>query len=421
MAIPKRLEEIIEEQKALKEASLWGDIAAVGATALAVGQLGLDPAADAAAAGLDAAAVGGAAADAAGAGEAAAGEAANAASKGPGLLSRAWKGLQNYNTIRNVLPKPAQPAQQQQPTQQQAQPLSSYDLTPQFSTQGPADPNGSVGTTGFKRIAFQPMTTVPMDDMQWLSPAPQVFNPSAPLPNLLDTAVNFALDHPQLTKSVGKEVVKGVGQVTHKMFMPKPSTTPTVEPLKVPGTQEEQEPATELKTTERTPEDSREVGKETEVEAQTEGARDKPPAGPKAPSDTKASEQTAPEPLPAPVSPQRSISIPKGHPKGFSVPEPLFQTRGPMSPQLASVQSNRLFELLEEDHYRTASIECTGCGANNASDALSCTSCNRPTNAVECPGCGSSNSQSAANCRACNRHLGSKNTTWDIIEPTVWY
>ena len=65
MTIPKRLDEIIEEQKlSQKEANAFDSVkrwvAPVAATAFAAAQLGLDPAADAAAAAVDAGAIGGA-------------------------------------------------------------------------------------------------------------------------------------------------------------------------------------------------------------------------------------------------------------------------------------------------------------------------------------------------------------------------
>jgi len=468
MSIPKRLEEIIEEQNTLKEASLFGDIAAVGATALAVGELGLNPVADAAAAGLDAAAVGGVAAEGAGAlagaGEAAAGagEAASGASKVfqtvKNVAQPAMKALNTVNQVQQLgsMFKPKQQPQPQ-PQAQQQQPVQSYDLTPQFSTQGPGDP---MGTTGFKRVAFQPMTTVPTDDMKWLSPSPSPFKPSAPSPDFLNTALNFALDHPQLTKAVGTGVAKGVSKMFNSAtgdteapteappttphpqrdphqprparprhpIVPAPSTTPETEPLTLPEPQRTPGSIPDLKTTERTPEDSREVGKETEVEADASGSRSKTPSGVKAPagpnepnepSDEKTKAPAVTPTQPEPPEDHRAPFVPKQEPKGFSVNEPLFQTRGPITPQLAS--KNRLFDLLQEEHYRTASLSCVGCGATNPASATSCATCDRPVNAKPCTGCGYPNASNASQCTACNTHLGSKQTTWDIVEPTVWY
>ena len=464
--IPKRLDEIIEEQNSLKEASLWKDIAAVGATGLAALQLGMDPASDALAVGLDAAAIGdavgaggaaaGAGGAAAGAGEAAAG-AGEAASSGAGKAFQTVKNvaqpaMRAVNTFNNVQqlgnmfgPKTqAQPAQPDQP----AQPAQSYDLTPQFSTQGPGDP---VGTVGFKRVALQPMTTVPMDDTKWLSPSPSPFKPSAPSPNLLDTALNFALDHPELTKTVGKGVAKGVSKMFNSVtgdteaptetpsttphperdphqprpprprhpIVPGPSTTPVTEPLTLPEPHGTPGPIPDLKTTERTPEVSREVGKETEVEADASGSRSKTPPGVKAPSGPIEPNKTLDETPATTKSQQEHQLLQLPEPKGFSVNEPIFQTRGPIAPQLAS--KSRLFDLLQEDHYRTASLSCAGCGATNPASATSCATCDRPTNATSCTGCGHPNASNASQCAACNRHLGSKQTTWDIVESTVWY
>ena len=49
MTIPKRFDEVLEEQLLeQRQAGLLGDLGAIGATALAVGELGLNPVADAA-------------------------------------------------------------------------------------------------------------------------------------------------------------------------------------------------------------------------------------------------------------------------------------------------------------------------------------------------------------------------------------
>ena len=92
MTIPKRLEEVLEEQKNLKEANFWTDLGAVALTGLAVAQFGLDPAADAAAAGVDAAALGG---------EVAAG--AEAATTGAEAVGTAEKGLSAAQKIRSTV------------------------------------------------------------------------------------------------------------------------------------------------------------------------------------------------------------------------------------------------------------------------------------------------------------------------------
>ena len=105
MTIPKRFDEVLEEQLLeQRQAGLLGDLGALGATALAVGEFGLNPAADAAAVGLDTAAIGGGVADA-----------ADAAAGGMKAVRGLGSAFNSVNQNNN------QTQQQQTPQQQQPQ------------------------------------------------------------------------------------------------------------------------------------------------------------------------------------------------------------------------------------------------------------------------------------------------------------
>ena len=105
MTIPKRFDEVLEEQLLeQRQAGLLGDLGAIGATALAVGELGLNPVADAAAVGADAAAIGGGIADA-----------ADAAAGGMKAVRGLGSAFNSVNQNNNQTQQQQQTPQQQQP------------------------------------------------------------------------------------------------------------------------------------------------------------------------------------------------------------------------------------------------------------------------------------------------------------------
>lgn len=379
MTIPKRFDEVLEEQLLeQRQAGLLGDLGAVGATALAVGELGLNPVADAAAVGADAAAIGGGIADAA--------DAAAGGMKAVRGLGTAFNSVNQNNS---------QTQQQQQQTPQQ---IPQQDQTPQFSMN-----------------PFQVSASLVGDVVKDTTNLMTTGNPTGkadPISNFVDKIDDSGKGAPDAVAASGTtasfKVISfydGTPVSTMPLSFDQDSVAAPATPLTVPMPEFPVKPS---KNPPHTPEISlkhKNVKRTLTYEkAQTE-------------TEPKREETDTEKGAVDSVSKQPRMPQGTGHQFNFeiSVPEHIVEFRHPGNPARSASASDdlRVIRLIEDDMIHTASLRCDGCGYVNDPGVKSCAACNKPKMSRRCPGCGSINEITNKNCEACNRYLDGKITTWE--------